>query len=106
MSRIAVLLNGGSRSKRASRERARLQDLLTSSRLQADLLCAESGPELAAMARRAAAGHYDILVAAGGDGTVNAVAAAVAGTNKTLGVLPLGTINHFAKNLGVPLDLA
>ncbi len=99
-------MNGGSRSKRASRERARLQELLTSSRLHADLLCAESGPELASMARSAAGDHYDMLVAAGGDGTVNAVAAAVAGTNKTLGVLPLGTINHFAKNLGVPLDLA
>lgn len=107
MSRVAVLLNCGSRSKRAAHERARLQELLASSRLQADLLCAESGPELADMAQRAAADHYDILVAAGGDGTVNAVAAAVVGKeNKTLGVLPLGTINHFARHIGVPLDLA
>jgi diacylglycerol kinase family enzyme len=44
-------------------------------------------------------------VAAGGDGTVNAVAAAVAGTKIPLGVLPVGTLNHFAKDLGLPLEL-
>jgi diacylglycerol kinase family enzyme len=45
------------------------------------------------------------VVAAGGDGTINAVASAVAGTQTPLGVLPLGTLNHFAKDLGLPLDL-
>jgi diacylglycerol kinase family enzyme len=106
MTRAAVLLNCGSQSKRAARKRDHLQKILRSSRLQADLLCAEGGAELAALARRAAeSAHYDLLVAAGGDGTVNAVASAVAGTNKTLGVLPLGTVNHFAKCLGMPLDL-
>ncbi len=58
------------------------------------------------MARRFAGSHYELIIAAGGDGTVNAVAAAIAGTSKVLGVLPLGTVNHFARNLGVPLDLA
>ena len=41
----------------------------------------------------------------GGDGTVSAVAAALAGTSTPLGVLPLGTLNHFAKDAGIPLDL-
>ena len=44
-------------------------------------------------------------MAAGGDGTVNAVATEVIASNKTLGVLPLGTLNHFARDLGIPLDL-
>jgi diacylglycerol kinase family enzyme len=47
----------------------------------------------------------EALVAAGGDGTVNAVASVVAGTQVPLGVLPLGTLNHFAKDAGIPLDL-
>jgi YegS/Rv2252/BmrU family lipid kinase len=63
------------------------------------------GDDIAAAAREAAAGSGQIVVAAGGDGTVSAVAAALAGTDKVLGVLPVGTLNHFAKDLRIPLDL-
>ena len=49
--------------------------------------------------------HPEALVAGGGDGTVNAVASALAGTATPMGVLPLGTLNHFAKAAGIPLDL-
>jgi diacylglycerol kinase family enzyme len=45
-------------------------------------------------------------IAAGGDGTVNAVAHAVAGTSRSMGVLPVGTLNHFAQDLGLPRTLA
>ncbi len=45
-------------------------------------------------------------IAAGGDGTVNAVAQAVAETGRPMGVLALGTLNHFARDMGLPLDLA
>ena len=45
-------------------------------------------------------------IAAGGDGTVNAVAAACAGTRRPMGVLPVGTLNHFARDLGIPLNLS
>ncbi len=46
-----------------------------------------------------------VVAAAGGDGTVSSVAAGLAGTEALLGVLPIGTLNHFAKDLGVPLEL-
>lgn len=59
--------------------------------------------DLTARARHAAARH-PVLVAAGGDGTVSAVAAVAVATGATLGVLPMGTLNHFAKDAGVPLD--
>jgi len=45
------------------------------------------------------------LVAAGGDGTISTAAGAVAGTEVALGVLPMGTLNHFARDAGIPLDL-
>ena len=66
----------------------------------------DAARDLSALARDAAQNDDDVIVAAGGDGTVSAVASHLAGTNKTLGVLPIGTLNHFAKDLHIPLDLA
>jgi diacylglycerol kinase family enzyme len=64
-----------------------------------------TGEEMERRARGAAAQELDAVVAAGGDGTVSTIAAALAGTRMPLGILPLGTLNHFAKDLGLPLDL-
>lgn len=55
--------------------------------------------------RRAAQACPDLVLAGGGDGTVSAAASAVANTGIALGVLPLGTLNHFAKDLRIPLKL-
>ena len=52
------------------------------------------------------AGAPDIVVAAGGDGTIRAVAEALAGSATPLGVIPLGTFNHFARGLGIPTVLS
>jgi diacylglycerol kinase family enzyme len=60
---------------------------------------------LAAARARQAASRGDVLVAAGGDGTVSAVAGVAVETHATMGVLPMGTLNHFAKDLGLPIDL-
>jgi diacylglycerol kinase family enzyme len=46
-----------------------------------------------------------LIVVGGGDGTVNAAASALIGTGSRLGILPLGTLNHFARDLGIPMDL-
>lgn len=59
--------------------------------------------DLAALARED--GLEVVWVAAGGDGTVNAVAGIVAGTERCMGVLPLGTLNHFARDLKMPQNL-
>jgi diacylglycerol kinase family enzyme len=80
-------------------------DAMTSSGIAADLRSV-SHYQLAAEAKAAAGSDADVVVAGGGDGTVNTVAAALAGTGKPLGVLALGTLNHFARDLGIPLDLA
>ena len=55
--------------------------------------------------RSAAARHgeVDAIVVGGGDGSVRTVASVLAGTSVPLGIIPLGTLNHFAKDLGLPL---
>ena len=46
-----------------------------------------------------------LLIVGGGDGTVGAAASALVGTRTKLGILPLGTLNHFSRDLGIPADL-
>jgi len=72
---------------------------------QARVIVTRSGDELVPAARRAVTEKNSRVAAGGGDGTVSAVAGAVAGTATALGVLPMGTLNHFAKDAGIPLDL-
>jgi diacylglycerol kinase family enzyme len=73
--------------------------------ITADISLARTGAGVVELAREAAGGDWPMIVAGGGDGTINAVATALIGTEKILGVLPLGTLNHFAKDLKIPLDL-
>ncbi|HEX6183700.1 MAG TPA: diacylglycerol kinase family protein [Pyrinomonadaceae bacterium] len=73
--------------------------------VEANVSLAHDGAEVTELARRALSNGARAVVAGGGDGTVGSVAGALAGTGRPLGVLPLGTLNHFAKDLGIPLGL-
>lgn len=63
------------------------------------------GVNLADKAREAVTAGNDIVVAGGGDGTLSATASGLVGTEVAFGVLPVGTLNHFARDLNLPLDL-
>jgi diacylglycerol kinase (ATP) len=60
--------------------------------------------DLAELTRTATGRGYDVVVAAGGDGTVSGVANGLIGTSATLGIIPLGTANVLARELGIPVD--
>jgi diacylglycerol kinase (ATP) len=55
-----------------------------------------------ALAAQAVQEQYDLVIAAGGDGTVSAVAQGLFGTNVPLGIIPIGTYNNIARSLGIP----
>jgi diacylglycerol kinase family enzyme len=102
---IPVILNGsagGGRSAGAEALAAAFRDAGLETRINTFA----RGEEIRKLARRALRERPPVLVAAGGDGTVSAVADVVRGSGTALGVLPMGTLNHFAKDLGIPLDPA
>ncbi len=64
-----------------------------------------TGEKIEKVLEEKAASDCEVLVAAGGDGTICGVAEAARRSGKTLGVVPLGTFNYFARNLGIPLEV-
>ena len=105
LSRPAVIINATSGADNKTQARELLADTFASGKVNAHISLAESGEEIIEMARRAVRENCQPIIAGGGDGTINAVASVLIDTDRTLGVLPLGTLNHFAKDLNVPLDL-
>lgn len=65
-----------------------------------------TGASLSTRAGEAVKSNAPLLIVAGGDGSVGAAAGALAGSDTALGILPMGTLNHFARDLGLPTDLA
>jgi diacylglycerol kinase family enzyme len=101
---ITVLVNGSAGSSSAAAAAGAIRDAFARAGRSATDVQTIGGPEIRGAAERAAkAGHT--IIAAGGDGTVSSVAAVAVATGSTFGVIPLGTLNHFAKDAGVPLDL-
>jgi diacylglycerol kinase family enzyme len=101
---IVILNAGAGKIAKAGNLQSMIAGLFAAEGLNAEIILV-AGKDVTAAAKQAVAGHHETIVAAGGDGTVSTVAAEVAGTEKILGVLPLGTLNHFAKDLHVPLHL-
>ena len=102
---LTCILNSTSGCHPGPELREKLSRILAENGTPARILLASSGAQIPELARRAVKENSQIIVAGGGDGTVNAVAYELMGTSITLGVLPLGTLNHFAKDLHIPQDL-
>ena len=102
---VQVIINCSSGTINSDEVSRQVTALFHARGLRAHVSLATSGAQLVELAGQAAQGNNSTIVAGGGDGTISSVAAALAGTTKTLGVLPLGTLNHFARDLNIPLDL-
>ena len=109
--RLRVILNrGGGTVVREGPDalRDRVAAAFADAGVEAEVVLAEGdgiGREIEGALGRARAGELSGVVVGGGDGTVGSAAGILAGTGVPLGVLPAGTLNHFAKDLGMPLEI-
>jgi len=95
----AVILNPSAGNEQARHWQERIESIVGGCPVRVTLHSAEAE----ALARRAAEEGFGKIVAAGGDGTVNEVVNGIVGSSAALGLLPIGTVNVFAMELGLPL---
>jgi diacylglycerol kinase (ATP) len=99
--RMLIVFNPAAGARRRRRLYAAL-DLMRGVGLRPDVADTERRGHAAVLARDAARAGVPMVVAAGGDGTIAEVADGLAGSDAALGVLPLGTANVLALELGIP----
>src|SRR5947209_553251 len=105
MARITVLLNRGGGAVLADPQ---IADAVARALCDAGIdteVELVSGGDCAVRCHGIAERGDELLVVGGGDGTISAAASALVGTETLLGILPLGTLNHFARDLGIPTKL-
>lgn len=105
MRKAAVIVNGSAGSGHDQDTARTLREQFGAAGIEATVTLADGGAAIIDAARKAAQSDAELVVGGGGDGTINAVASVLVGTGRPFGVLPLGTLNHFAKDLGMPLAL-
>ncbi len=103
--RVTVILNTKAGAEKEGALRGRLTEIFAQHNVECEIHLIGPGDAITKIAKTAARDDSYAIVAGGGDGTVNAVASALLDSECALGVLPVGTLNHFAKDLGIPLDM-
>ena len=102
---VAVIINAAAGTGYKADWAEQLTGKFAGHGMQARVTMAKTGSEVLAAADAALAAGIRIIVAGGGDGTLNAVAGKLIGHDVAFGILPLGTLNHFARDLHIPLEL-
>jgi YegS/Rv2252/BmrU family lipid kinase len=102
---VQVIVNGNAGQMANGDSRGKLKGSIEAAYPGAAIIFTDAGMDVRRLAREAVQCGSTMIIAAGGDGTINAMTSAVAGTETVLGVLPLGTWNHFARDLGIPVKL-
>ncbi|MDH6169649.1 diacylglycerol kinase family enzyme [Variovorax boronicumulans] len=104
-----IVLNAGSGSESAAEARRVIEEGFAADGRRHRIFLVDGPGRLQALAREAverARAVGGVVVAAGGDGTINAVAQATLGSGCAFGVLPQGTFNYFSRTHGIPRDTA
>src|SRR5690242_1588766 len=102
--RVIVNRGGGTLAGGGDDIEERLRAAFAAANIDADIRLTDSADVPAAFAA-ATDDAVDVVVAAGGDGTIGCAAGNLADTGRPLGIIPLGTLNHLARDAGIPNDM-
>jgi diacylglycerol kinase (ATP) len=104
--RVKLIANPGAGKVAESADHLKLvTGYLEQSGLKVDVVFAKPKEEATALARRAVKAGYKVVIAMGGDGTIEAVMRGMVGSKVRLGIIPTGTEKNIARSLGIPKDL-
>ena len=98
-------MNEGAGSRSPAPVRRAVEEQFGRSGIEYEIHAVTEGEPLAETVRSRLGDGFDLVVAAGGDGTVSAVVDGLAGSPAVLGIIPTGTANLVARELGIPLDV-
>ncbi len=101
----AVIINASSGVSETEQAIELLRKSFAQLSFDVEFFLVHPGIDVTEVTQKAIAQGYKIIVAGGGDGTINAVSSQLIGSDIALGILPAGTFNHLARDLNIPIDL-
>lgn len=101
---IGVIVSASSGTIEFEQKISLLKQAFTNYDLQPEFFLVHKGVNAKDVVSKALSLGHNIIVACGGDGTINAVASQLIGTEVVMGIIPFGTFNHLAQDLNIPLQ--
>jgi YegS/Rv2252/BmrU family lipid kinase len=105
MKKITIIINPVSGTISKHKIPQLINDILQPQLFQTEIVYTQQPAHASLLTQEALDKNADYIVAAGGDGTVNEVARAMVHTSSTLGIIPIGSGNGLARDLGIPMDI-
>jgi len=103
--RIAFIINPNSGTGKKESLPTMIQEGLDAKKFQPEIVFTQYRGQGTELAKDFAAKGYEVIVAVGGDGTVNEIASSIIHTNSTLGIIPIGSGNGLARHLNIPMNV-
>lgn len=104
MKKIIFIINPKSGTQNKESIASQIKEIIDSKRFSWEIVKTEYAGHATEIAAEAASNNIDIVVAVGGDGTINEVARSLVHTNTTLGIIPFGSGNGLARHLQIPME--
>lgn len=103
--RFRFIINPVSGGKNKKTVPGKIRKLISYADIDAEIIVSKNSNNTIFLAKEAVSKNYDAVIAVGGDGTINNIAAQLIGTNTALGIIPMGSGNGLSRALNIPFNL-